>query len=209
LNYERAITGFCLALMFAVNGTTGWSYETRFRSLNQIASSSIHGSGISHSQIQRFAESRLSCRSHTRWIQKQRVSPREMSTRDDDIKAEQSNFAEVETLNKTETISFEASKSTKSPSRLWRTVVLAVPLMLKFAIVLLIKFLTDLVVFPLLFTYRGARLAKRRLFRMWNHRTSSTGTTTDSSISSELNLENYSPNGSAPSINNSNIDLAP
>ena len=45
-----------------------------------------------------------------------------------------------------------------------KTVLLAVPLFCKFVIVLVIKFLTDLVVFPLLFLYRLARLAKRKVF---------------------------------------------
>jgi len=44
-----------------------------------------------------------------------------------------------------------------------RTMLLALPLFFKFAIVLLIKFLTDLVVFPLLFLYRIARLTKRKV----------------------------------------------
>lgn len=42
---------------------------------------------------------------------------------------------------------------------LTRTFLLAVPLFFKFVIVLIIKFLTDLVVFPLLFLYRFLRLA--------------------------------------------------
>lgn len=44
-------------------------------------------------------------------------------------------------------------------------ILLAVPLFCKFVIVLLIKFLTDLVVFPLLWLYRLARLTKRRILK--------------------------------------------
>lgn len=48
-----------------------------------------------------------------------------------------------------------------------RAVLLAVPLFCKFIIVLLIKFLTDLVVFPLLILYRLARLTKRRVLAIF------------------------------------------
>jgi hypothetical protein len=47
-----------------------------------------------------------------------------------------------------------------------RTVLLTVPLFCKFVIVLLIKFVTDLVVFPLLFLYRLVGIAKRRFLKM-------------------------------------------
>lgn len=47
------------------------------------------------------------------------------------------------------------------------TILLAVPLFLKFVIVLLIKFATDLVVFPLLWTYRLARMTKRRVYKLF------------------------------------------
>lgn len=47
-----------------------------------------------------------------------------------------------------------------------RTVLLTVPLFCKFVIVLVIKFGTDLVVFPLLFLYRLAGIAKRRFLKM-------------------------------------------
>jgi hypothetical protein len=46
---------------------------------------------------------------------------------------------------------------------LTRTILLAVPLFCKLIIVLMIKFLTDLVVFPLLYLYRFARLTKRKI----------------------------------------------
>jgi hypothetical protein len=55
----------------------------------------------------------------------------------------------------------------KDSSVLWKTVVLAVPLFCKFVIVLVIKFLTDLVVFPLLLLYRLARLTKRRILNFF------------------------------------------
>ncbi len=46
-----------------------------------------------------------------------------------------------------------------------KTVLLTVPLFCKFVIVLLIKFVTDLIVFPLLFLYRLAGTAKRYLLK--------------------------------------------
>jgi hypothetical protein len=55
----------------------------------------------------------------------------------------------------------------KSPGVWWKTAALALPLFCKFAIVLIIKFLTDLVVFPLLMLYRFARLTKRRILGLF------------------------------------------
>jgi len=54
-----------------------------------------------------------------------------------------------------------------SKGTVMKTILLAVPLFCKFVIVLVVKFLTDLVVFPLLFLYRLARLGKRRILRMF------------------------------------------
>lgn len=51
----------------------------------------------------------------------------------------------------------------KRPGVWWKTAALALPLFAKFIIVMVIKFLTDLVVFPLLMLYRFARLTKRRI----------------------------------------------
>jgi hypothetical protein len=77
---------------------------------------------------------------------------------------------------------------------------MAVPLMLKFALVLMIKFLTDLVVFPLLFTYRGARIMKRRITKIWNRWTSSPSSApVDNTAGESLTLETFSVNGSTPS----------
>jgi hypothetical protein len=46
-----------------------------------------------------------------------------------------------------------------------KTVLLTVPLFCKFVVVLLIKFVTDLIVFPLLFLYRLAGVAKRKILK--------------------------------------------
>ena len=43
---------------------------------------------------------------------------------------------------------------------------ISVPLFCKFCIVLMVKFLTDLVVYPLLILYRLARLTKQRFFKL-------------------------------------------
>eukprot|EP00578_Thalassiosira_sp_NH16_P024213 CAMPEP_0181102082 /NCGR_PEP_ID=MMETSP1071-20121207/14117_1 /TAXON_ID=35127 /ORGANISM="Thalassiosira sp., Strain NH16" /LENGTH=144 /DNA_ID=CAMNT_0023185015 /DNA_START=204 /DNA_END=639 /DNA_ORIENTATION=+ len=45
------------------------------------------------------------------------------------------------------------------------TLILVPTLLFKFAIVMLIKFATDIVVFPLLFAYRFARMGKRKFTR--------------------------------------------
>ena len=46
-----------------------------------------------------------------------------------------------------------------------KSMLLTVPLFLKFAAVLMIKFVTDLIVFPLLFLYRLAGVGKRKLLK--------------------------------------------
>ena len=48
-----------------------------------------------------------------------------------------------------------------------KTVLLTVPLFCKFVVVLVIKLLTDVVVFPLLFLYRLAGQAKRKVLKMF------------------------------------------
>lgn len=65
----------------------------------------------------------------------------------------------------------KSTLSTKDSSQSWgvtKTILLAVPLFFKFLVVLVIKFMTDLVVFPLLFSYRMCRRAKRKVLRMFN-----------------------------------------
>jgi hypothetical protein len=138
----------------------------------------------------------------------QRLTVAKMSTKDDDIATQQTNFAVTNSVNETNS-SMNGSSRTINRSSLSRTLVLAVPLMLKFVLVLMIKFLTDLVVFPLLFTYRGTRVMKRRIFKIWNRWTSSaTSTTVDTGSNEEvtLNLENYVANGSSPIPNSSRND---
>lgn len=58
----------------------------------------------------------------------------------------------------------DADGAEEKPS-ISRTVLLTVPLFCKFAIVLLIKFMTDVVVFPLLFLYRIAGQVKRKFLK--------------------------------------------
>lgn len=80
---------------------------------------------------------------------------------------------------------------------LTRTLFLFVPLLPKFVIVLIIKFLTDLVVFPLLLAYRFARLSKRKILRFLG----SGGSETKSKSNT---LDGVYPNGSGKAP-----DLAP
>jgi hypothetical protein len=94
-----------------------------------------------------------------------------MTSEDADPAAETS--AESSTSSSSSSSSTDASASALDPDDsdgsggLARTLLLAVPLFCKFVIVLIIKFLTDLVVFPLLFLYRVARLTKRRILKMF------------------------------------------
>uniref|UniRef100_A0A6V2C517 Transmembrane protein n=1 Tax=Ditylum brightwellii TaxID=49249 RepID=A0A6V2C517_9STRA len=56
----------------------------------------------------------------------------------------------------------EKGKSKKQPSGFWTALLLAPPLFAKFVIVLLVKFLTDAIVYPFLFLYRAVRRAKNK-----------------------------------------------
>lgn len=111
------------------------------------------------------------------------------STGDDEGKNER---AASTTLSDGEPTQVTSPKSKDEPMRggISRTIVLAVPLMLKFVVVLLIKFLTDLVVFPLLLLYRFARRTKRRVLRLF-------GATANDDKKAK-SLEGINPNGSSP-----------
>jgi hypothetical protein len=63
----------------------------------------------------------------------------------------------------------------KKPNVWWKTAALALPLVCKFLIVMVIKFLTDLVVFPLLMLYRFARLTKRNILGFFRSKTGKDG----------------------------------
>mmetsp|Transcript_3595 Transcript_3595/g.8628 ORF Transcript_3595/g.8628 Transcript_3595/m.8628 type:complete len:263 (-) Transcript_3595:100-888(-) len=97
------------------------------------------------------------------------------STEDDDTAGETSKKGIV-----------SSSSSSSVQSKL-----LTVPLFLKFIAVLLIKFLTDLVVYPMLLLYRLARRTKRKLLSMIN------GTSGTSGSGSSGRSSNIKPNGSA------------
>jgi hypothetical protein len=133
-----------------------------------------------------------------------------MSTKDDDVTAAQTNVIQTSTINATTTTSIDSPTNINNRSSISRTLVLAIPLMLKFALVLMIKFLTDLVVFPLLFTYRAVRIMKRRMFKVWNHWTSSTTTSDhESKEGTSLQLENFNANGSFASTDSNMGNFAP
>ena len=60
--------------------------------------------------------------------------------------------------------------SSAPPKKSWgvtKTILLTVPLFFKFLVVLVIKFMTDLIVFPLLVSYRMCRRAKRKVLGMF------------------------------------------
>ena len=85
------------------------------------------------------------------------VSPRIFMT--DDSK-------EQEDTESVEAAEIEESEPQEEKSGITRTVLLTVPLFFKFVIVLVIKFVTDLIVFPLLFLYRLAGIGKRRFYKL-------------------------------------------
>jgi hypothetical protein len=73
---------------------------------------------------------------------------------------------EIETKG-AEVVSEQSEESGEEKRGITKTVLLTVPLFCKFVIVLMIKFVTDLIVFPLLFLYRLVGLAKRRIIRLF------------------------------------------
>ena len=92
-----------------------------------------------------------------------RLHPLSMTT-DDSSKEE-------ETAKTEESVSSEVKSSTTDDTSEEETrgvakTILMVPLFCKFVIVLLIKFITDLIVFPLLFLYRLVGIGKRRFLKL-------------------------------------------
>lgn len=73
---------------------------------------------------------------------------------------------EIET-KEAEIVSEKSEEPGEEKRGITKTVLLTVPLFCKFVIVLIIKFVTDLIVFPLLILYRLAGLAKRRILRLF------------------------------------------
>ena len=71
-----------------------------------------------------------------------------------------------ETEAKSDEMAAKSSNDVDEKRGVMKTIILTVPLFCKFVIVLLIKFVTDLIVFPLLFLYRLAGIAKRRFYKM-------------------------------------------
>jgi hypothetical protein len=67
----------------------------------------------------------------------------------------------------TEVVSEKSEESGEEKRGITKTVLLTVPLFCKFVIVLMIKIVTDLIIFPLLFLYRLVGLAKRRILRLF------------------------------------------
>lgn len=65
---------------------------------------------------------------------------------------------EIQTTNDSKTEQSENVEKKRT-----RTVLLTIPLFCKFVVVLLLKFATDLVVYPLLFLYRLAGILKRKI----------------------------------------------
>ena len=58
-----------------------------------------------------------------------------------------------------------SSNNSKSPSKTGFSLILLPTLLLKFTIVLIVKFATDVVVYPLLYLYRWGRMGKKRIVR--------------------------------------------
>lgn len=58
-----------------------------------------------------------------------------------------------------------SSNNSKSPSKTGFSLILLPTLLLKFTIVLIVKFATDVVVYPLLYLYRWGRVGKQRIVR--------------------------------------------
>lgn len=141
----------------------------------------------------------LACR-QIRSLRRHLHCPLSISTKDDDVGAEESGVTGTVSPNATYTkpgIS-ENSSGSVVPSSLSRTLLVAIPLMTKFALVLIIKFLTDLVVFPLLLTYRALRLSKRRMVKIWKQWMSWSSKTRESGTAKDFDIEGYNPNGKAP-----------
>lgn len=106
-----------------------------------------------------------------------------------------SETAALKTSSSTTSKESTSSDGKMSSGGVVRTLLLAGPLFCKFVIVLAIKFLTDLVVFPLLFLYRGIRLVKQRVLLIFGIDARKKPNNKKNKDNNE-NLNGYQPNGS-------------
>jgi hypothetical protein len=91
------------------------------------------------------------------------ISLHQAAPLDDEAADTEEEATSVNPVPPNETSSDSLEQPKKKPNVWWKTAALALPLFCKFIIVMVIKFATDLVVFPLLMLYRFARLTKRRV----------------------------------------------
>lgn len=73
--------------------------------------------------------------------------------------------AAEQSISTTTSTTATSSNNSKSPSKTGFSLILLPTLLLKFTIVLIVKFATDVVVYPLLYLYRWGRMGKKGIVR--------------------------------------------
>lgn len=143
-------------------------------------------------------------RAHSTYVIMHRASKKDESDQVENSKSIASSVVDLGNDNQQSSLStnnpvISSNEDTTNSGGITHTLLLAVPLFCKFAIVLAIKFLTDLVVFPLLFLYKGCRLAKRRIFALFGikfNTKSEDHMSSETLIKDSTSLESdYQPNG--------------
>lgn len=86
-----------------------------------------------------------------------------MSDESNEEKHVETTKSDVEVTNEVK----EKGDKQKERSGLLTALIIGPPLVAKFGIVLLVKFLTDLVVFPLLFLYRMCKIVKNKVLGLF------------------------------------------
>lgn len=159
----------CLGVLPTINGFSVVS-TTRIQQQQQHT---LYGSPAQSLEFYRSAATFL-CSSASSSEDTDDVLPKQQQQNDDETSSpdalEQPSFSSqqlsTQDNNSSSTSSSNSLRKKKQQQQSWgvtKTILLTVPLFFKFLVVLVIKFMTDLVVFPLLFSYRMCRRAKRKV----------------------------------------------
>jgi len=95
------------------------------------------------------------------------------------------------TSTSTSTTSNSTTPNKKQRSGLITALIMGPPLLAKFGIVLLVKFLTDLVVFPLLFIFRFCKVAKNKVLSIFSFKSNNTTINGENKINGSVNGSSY------------------
>ena len=145
------VVSIIASILFAISSSPVIVHSYSFSSTKPLTLRYECKRGTYQSSI---TDKRLHVKKHRLWT----VNFMTEKEEDEDVAAKTKGAASAKSESKQ-----VSKKEEKERSGFWTALILGPPLLAKFGIVLLVKFLTDLVVFPLLFLYRMCRLVKIKL----------------------------------------------